>query len=276
MRGAIDRGIRRLVGYASRGYVAGPGLDDALRRREECHCLGVLATIGYWNHTEEDPETVAAICNRAIRAIASEWPETWLSIKAPALGFRDDLVMAIAWQARERGVGLHFDSLQPEVAERTWALIGKVAQVADKVGCTLPAQWERSREDTRQAIDLGLRVRVVKGQWADPSSPCDDTGAAFLGLIDLLAGRARHVAVATHDHQLARESLARLRAQGSSCELELLYGLPRRSVLEVALMAGVGARLYIPCGESWLPYAVSQLLRHPGRIGWMLSEGLVR
>src|SRR5207247_3807890 len=118
-------------------------------------------------------------------------------------------------------------------------------------GTTLPGRWKRSAADALWAAESGLTVRVVKGQWADPSNPAQDLRAGFLEVIDQLAGRAPHVAVATHDVPLAAEAIARLRSAGTSCEMELLHGLPMKASLRLARKLAVNLRVYVPYGKAY-------------------------
>jgi proline dehydrogenase len=114
-------------------------------------------------------------------------------------------------------------------------------------------------------------VRVVKGQWPDPSHPVDPS-EGFLRIIERLAGRARHVSVATHDPKVAKAGLSALLARGTACELELLYGLPVRAVLPIAKEAGVPVRVYLPYGHAWLPYVVYRLREEPRVAAWLLRD----
>jgi proline dehydrogenase len=115
-------------------------------------------------------------------------------------------------------------------------------------------------------------VRVVKGQWADPSGPEADARAGFLRVIERLAGRARHVSVASHDDPLASRALALLRAAGTACELELLHGLPSRRSLASARRLGVPTRVYVPYGKGWIPYSLEYARKHPRVFVWMLQD----
>jgi hypothetical protein len=99
--------------------------------------------------------------------------------------------------------------------------------------------------------------------------------AGYLAIIDKLAGRATHVAVATHHPLLAAEALLRLQVAGTSCELELLFGLPMNAVRKVAAKAGVEVRVYIPYGESYLPYALSQVRKKPEILLWVVRDALL-
>ena len=117
-------------------------------------------------------------------------------------------------------------------------------------------------------------MRVVKGQWADPDPPEVDLREGFLRVIDRLAGRASQVRVATHDPPLAHTALSLLRVAGTPCELELLFGLPARQVIQEADVAGVPVRCYVPYGQAWLPYSISQARRNPRILWWMFRDAL--
>ena len=163
----------------------------------------------------------------------------------------------------------------PEVADQTLSLIADALESYPKLGCTLPGRWRRSLLDADRAVKLRLNVRVVKGQWVDPDEPNLDPAAGFLAVIDRLAGQASHVAVATHDPQLAGEGLRRLLAAGTSCEVELLFGLPMRRAIRVAREAGVPVRVYVPYGHAWLPYLLSQARQHPRVVWWLFQDLLL-
>ena len=97
----------------------------------------------------------------------------------------------------------------------------------------------------------------------------------FLAVVRRLAGRAGRVLVATHDAALARPALECLRAAGTDCELELLFGLPDRTLLGVARAAGVPVRVYVPYGRAWLPYSLSQVRQHPRILWWTMRDWLL-
>jgi proline dehydrogenase len=142
------------------------------------------------------------------------------------------------------------------------------------LGTTLPGRWARSVSDAGWALDHGLQVRVVKGQWPDPADPDRDPRAGFLEVIDRLAGRACRVRVASHDVPLAAEAVRRLRNAGTPCELELLFGMPMTRSLRWADAAGVPVRIYVPYGEGYTPHAFDQLRRNP-RLLWSIVRDLV-
>jgi proline dehydrogenase len=258
--------------YLSRAYIAGPELQDALGAFDRFAGVGQAGTIGYFNPAMQAPAAIARINQQLFVALADGRQRGYVSLKVPAMGFDIGLLDALARQSALSGVGMHFDSHAIETTDPTFACIAAALRHTGQVGCTLPGRWPRSLQDAEQAIALKLRVRVVKGQWADPATPDLDPAAGFMRVVDQLAGKAQSVAVATHHPDLARAALRRLLDAGTPCELEQLFGLPMRTVSGLARQMGVPVRVYIPFGTAWLPYALTQLIKKPGMLWWLLKD----
>jgi proline dehydrogenase len=264
---------RTLIDRAAQCYVAGPNLSDAIDFASALERQGMSSTIAYWNNVGDDPAQIYAAYLRAIDAAADAGIHTYLSIKAPALSMSESFIDAVAARCRDRHIGLHFDAQALSHQSRTLDLIQRLAPSGATLGCTLPARFEQSRRDVEIAVERGLRVRVVKGQWEDPGHAIEPR-LGFMALIDRLAGRAVHVMVATHEPELAEEALAKLAAHATPAELELLLGLPMRAAKEVAHRLNVPVRIYIPYGHGWLPYAYSDARTDPRILRWILLDAL--
>ncbi len=264
-----------LAQRAARAYIAGPELSNALHLAQELAERGFRATFGFWDGPEDSPRQVADYYLAALDAIGASAPEAYLSIKLPALGSSRALLSEVLDRARALDVQIHFDSLGPETADDMWSAVGAAADGKLKLSCSVPGRWRRSLDDLELAIAHRIAVRVVKGQWPDPDAPDLDMRAGFLNIIDRLAGRARHVAVASHDATLAGESLRRMKGAGTSCELELLYGLPERAVLPLAASQQAPVRFYVPYGKAYLPYCLGQARRQPRLLWWLLRDSLM-
>lgn len=263
--------FRPLAARAARAYVAGDTLTDALIVSDSLYQRGMGATLGYWNDVDESPRLVADAYLAAIDALARR-EHAYLSIKLPALGFSDELMSEVVARAIRGRVRLHVDSMAIEFADQTRAMIDQFLESGAEISTTLPGRWARSVADAQWAIERGLTVRVVKGQWPDPADPRRDQRAGYLEVIDALAGRARHVAVATHDVPLLVEAVNRLGEHGTSCELELLYGLRAQPAIEQADQLALGVHVYVPYGKAFLPYALGRLGRDPRILWWLMRD----
>jgi proline dehydrogenase len=258
--------------HAVRAYIAGPELDDAMRTCRRLFGLGFGATICFWNIESDSPERIVDAYKSALATLANEKMDCYLSIKLPPLKYDLALLNEVLEQARPTNTLVHFDSLEHETAERTFSIIARAARSYPNLGCTLPGRWVRSIADADIAVDLGLHVRIVKGQWPDCQHQEKKSREGYLDVIDRLAGRARFVAVATHDPVLARNALERLRRVGTPCCLELLEGLPVKPALKVAREMDVPVRIYVPFGHGWLPYSLTQARNNPRVFWWILRD----
>jgi proline dehydrogenase len=262
----------KVLAFASRAYVPGPLLDDAMKWVRRMDRQGISCTLGYFDAEDEEPQAIGAQDRAAIDALAKIDRPGYVSFKVPSLGYDEAMLAQLALEAERRDQRIHFDSHGPETATPTIDALARLKSPGRRLSLTVPARWARSLADVDWAVANAVRVRVVKGQWACPENPDADLRETYLAVIDKLAGRGIEVAVATHDAPLARLALMRLKAAGTSCEMELLCGLPRRDALAVARDLDVPVRLYIPFGQAWLPYALDQAVRSPKMLWWMLRD----
>lgn len=256
---------------AARSYIAGERLDDAVRVASRLTQRGLGVCLGYWDAEGELSRLVADEYLAGIDALVGH-EHAYLSIKMPAIKFSQELLTEVVEHATRHKVRLHFDSHGTDAAEKSRVLVDQLLESGAELSYTLPGRWARSIDDAAWAAERQMVVRVVKGQWADPLDPTRDLRQGFLNVIDALAGRARHVAVASHDVPLVAEAVDRLRRTGTSCEMELLYGLPMRESLRLADRLALGVHVYVPYGKSYLPYAMSRLGSNPRMAWWLLRD----
>ena len=274
MRSLIVRPLYWAAGYAAASYIAGLKVQDAINISRQIAKRGLRSTICPWDGPPDPPASVASTYKAALNAIKNENIDCYLSIKAPSIKYDFDIMTELADIARKYDLRIHFDSLAPTTASPSMEFFQKTVRTYPNLGYTLPSRWQRSIADAEKLIELDVPVRVVKGQWADPAEPNTDPKSNFLKLINVLAGRASHVAVATHDPLLAREALSRLKASGTSCELEQLYGLPMRFD-SVTIPLGLPGRVYIPYGHAYLSYSLSAIGKRPVILIWLLKDFLI-
>ena len=250
-----------LPGWIERHFTG----EDAAGAARSVRRLSLPASAGYFHSGGQAPADIAGNYRLLAAGLAGHETDALLALKAPALGFDEGLVREIA----AAGLPLAFDSLSEPHADRTLALAETI-----EAGVAVPARWARSLTDAERLRDGPCRIRLIKGEWADPAADVDDIPEAYLGLARVLAGRQATVGVATHDPALAEAALRILLDAGTPCELEQLRGLPRRRTMAVARKHGVPTRLYYPFGPGWWPYAVDKALARPYLPLWALKDCL--
>lgn len=231
---------------------------------------GRFASLGYWSFAGEAPAAIISQYSKCVEAIATEGLPCSISIKADVVGFDRALLTALFEQARAGNVQIHFDSQGWDTAERTLALVEAARDLGTRVSASVTARWRRSVVDVERLISLGVPMRIVKGQGGDPTGRGVDPRGAFLDIVRQCAGRASHIGVATHDRRVAEPALDILKAAGTPCCLEQLPSLPRLDF--VAERRGLPVMSYIGYGRFGLPYAITELVRRPAVIGWILRD----
>jgi proline dehydrogenase len=260
--------IRRRCASA---YQAGPRLPDALAVCRRLAAAGLCSTIGYSAAAGEPAGAVVEAHASAFGALAREDADCYVSVKLSALGFQPARFAELVAAAAASGRRLHVDAVGPDVVEATWRLLADSVGAAP-LGTTLPGRWRRSPADADRAAELGLAVRVVKGQWPDIDGDHEDPARGFLRVVDRLMDHSGIVAVATHDLPLLEQALFRLLGAGRSCEVELFYGLPFRGPALLARRLGVPVRVYVPYGDAGTPYRRGVLTSRPSAALWIAQD----
>lgn len=267
----IDILKNKVIKKLAAPHVAGPLLDHAIECYERVRPKGWRLSLSPWKYPGEAPNTLVTEYRKSLLALGAHRYEGQLCLKPADLEYRRGTINELATLAASHDVGFQFDAQDPAGTDPSFSLLAEARGLYDHVGCTIPARWSRSRRDAESALRLGVSVRVVKGQWLETQDNGTDANQSFLALIQILAGRARHVSVATHDEALAAEALDILQSSGTACELELMLGLPH-STSKIADKRGVPVRLYVPYGCPYLPYRISDVRHRPAIAGWMIRD----
>jgi proline dehydrogenase len=251
-------------------YGAGE-LDRALDVCRRLAGYGLTSIAGYTSGPGERPRDVADVHLRAFEGLAADGLDAYVSVKLSALEFDADLFAELDAASARTGRPMHIDALAPATVDATWSLL-EAAPRDGQIGITLPGRWRRSTQDVSLAERLGLRVRIIKGQWADPASNGIDPARGFLEVVERLCGHNGGVGVATHDVALLTESLRRLNAAGTPSSVELFFGMPFGAPARTARRLGVPIRVYVPYGHAGAPYGVGDVTHRPVAAWWLLQD----
>lgn len=265
---------RAVLGRAGRAYLTGPGVADAVRAADSRRVHGHAATLCYWQAEDEPVPAVVATVGAAVAAAADRSAWCDVAVKAPALSYDRAAVRDIAQRCSEAGLGVWFDSHHPDTADATLELAESAVAQGCSAGIAVPARWRRSTRDIARAREAGLAVRLVKGQWPDPSWTVPSVSRAMLALLDQLTDHPAGVAVASHDPQLVKAALDRREAGARLTELQLLEAVPGQAVLHLAGRYGVPVRFYEPFGHPSLVYSLRTTWENRRIIAWFLRDAV--
>jgi proline dehydrogenase len=170
--------------------------------------------------------------------------------------------------------------------DRTLALYRRLRRRWRNVACVLQAYLRRTEADLRALVPGGLRVRLCKGAYREPSAHAfprkADVDRNYARLAGMLLSReaqaaGTYAAFATHDERLIRVIADRAREFGLApdrYEFQMLHGI-RPELHRTLLDLGVRLRVLVPFGEDWYGYFVRRLAERPANLRFFLTH-LVR
>jgi proline dehydrogenase len=208
-----------------------------------------------------------------------------ISVKLTMLGLDlgDDLALAnmvpILEAARDARGFVRVDMEGSAYTERTLTICEALHdRFPDEVGTVIQSYLYRSAADVERLIARKMRVRLVKGAYAEPKTVAyrsrADVDASYVRLMERLLDHGRYPAIATHDPALIRSAQGyalRMNIHPSRYEFQLLYGVRRDA--QTALVAdGYRVRVYVPYGTQWYPYFMRRIAERPANALFVLRQ----
>lgn len=289
-RVASRYGMRSPASFARR-FVAGETVADAIGAAQAIEAQGLTQTLDLLGERVGDEAGAHAATDAYLAmmpAMVAADVSRNISIKLTQLGLdldRDLCVAnlrAILARARDEGFFVRIDMENSPYTTATLDIFERVwREGLTNVGVVLQSALRRSDDDLTRLLNLGARVRLVKGAYREPALDAyqlkSDVDAAYLRLLRRLLPSGTMPAIATHDPEMieATRQLAREHAVAPErFEFQMLLGVRRD--LQASLHAeGYGMRVYIPFGREWFPYVMRRLGERPANVAFVVRS-LVR
>ena len=268
--------------HMSRRFVPGVLVEDFLRAAEEANALELMVTGNYLGEAEHDERTAreaVAAYLRILDGIQARGLKGNISVKPTQVGleigkdFFKDNVRQLLDRAREAGVFIRLDMESSQFTQITLEAFEDLwAEGYHDIGPVLQSYLHRTLDDARRMNELGARVRLCKGAYAEPPEVAfqekTDVDRNFLEVSKLLMKAGVYPALATHDEVIVEALKAWAREEGITpdrFEFQMLHGV-RRDLQQRLRQEGYNVRVYVPFGESWYPYLMRRLAERPANM----------
>lgn len=266
----------------SRRFVPGEKVDDLIGAIREANATGLTATGNYLGesvHDEPNARRAADVYLQVLDRIHTEGLDGNVSLKFTQLGqdiserFLAENLGRVLERARETESFIRFDMESSEYTQRTLDAFEKLwNQGWRNVGVVLQSYLKRSAGDVARMNELGARVRLCKGAYAEPPEVAfqerEQVDRSFVELMQMLLSDGHYPAIATHDERMIDATTEFARERGISAqafEFQMLHGV-RRDLQERLLRQGYRVRVYVPFGEHWYPYLMRRLAERPANV----------
>ena len=263
-------------------FVAGMTLDEVVHSAEALQKLGIASTLDSLGENVSTPEQArhsAEIYHRLLDAIqVRPTMNANVSVKLTQMGMDLDpgLAEEIVSGLVDHAVAARtFVRVDMEGSEYTQATIDMVRRLHAKpenrghVGIVIQAYLYRSADDIRTLVADGIRIRLCKGAYKEPSNLAfaekKDVDANFVRLTHQLLTSGIYHGIATHDEAMiaaTKKFVQENNIDPKSFEFQMLYGI-RRDLQKSLVHDGYNARVYVPFGAEWYPYFMRRLAERP-------------
>jgi proline dehydrogenase len=275
----------------ARRFIAGETVEEAIHDARILQSRGMLLTLDYLGESVRTTDEASAATSEYVRlidVIVASGIERNISLKLTQLGVTVDRATCvdnlrrILEPAGKHGFFVRIDmenspytDVTMEVFETLWQ------QEYRNIGVALQAALHRTEEDVRRMIELGARVRLVKGAYKEPPTVAirakKDVDAAFTRLMQILLDQGTYPAIATHDETIIATTCAYAKSRNIArdrFEFQMLYGI-RRDLQARLVAEGHRMRIYLPFGRQWFPYFMRRLGERPANVGFVLRAILL-
>jgi len=266
-------------------------VDEALAVVRALNARGIRATLDLLGEKVTDPAEATAGRDdyvRVLHGIADAGAASNISIKLTMIGLDIDPALAeenlvtILEAARETGNWVRIDMEGSPYTQLTLEIFHRVFPTFGNVGVVIQSMLRRSPDDVERLIEVGARVRLVKGAYKEPAPLAlqdkREVNAAYDRLAERLLDGGHFPALATHDDVRIEHAIAYAEAHGigpESYEIQMLYGI--RPPTQLAIVErGYGMRVYVPFGEKWIPYFYRRLRERKENVVFVLRNVLRR
>jgi proline dehydrogenase len=277
------------AGFARR-FIAGETMEETVEPVRALNRKGMSVSLDYLGenvHKPEEAKQSVDYYGRLFTFIADNQLNANVSLKLTQLGLDIDTELAYCNMRTILDAASRFDQFVridmegSPYTQRTLDLFERLWKDYKNVGTVIQSYLYRSKADIERMIELGARVRLVKGAYNEPKEVAHpdkaDVDASYVELMRLLLSRGNFPAIATHDLKMI--DATRLHAMQESIppsayEFQMLYGI-RRDLQEKLVTDGFGMRVYVPFGTQWYGYMMRRLAERPANL-WFVLKNLIR
>jgi proline dehydrogenase len=266
----------------SKRFVPGEDVSDFLRAASEANALELEVTGNYLGEAEHDERTARDAVGaymQILDGIVEKGLKGNISVKPTQVGleigkefFKDNLRQLLD-KAKETGVFIRWDMESSEWTQATLDPFEDLwAEGYRNMGTVLQSYLFRTMDDARRMNELGVRVRMCKGAYAEPPEVAfqekSEVDQNYVDVAKALMADGNYPALATHDDEIIEslKEFATAEAIGKDrFEFQMLHGV-RRDLQQQLRSEGYNVRVYVPFGISWYPYLMRRLAERPANM----------
>ncbi len=271
-----------MVKFFAGPYVAGDSEEKAVEVArdlwQEKKLKSTIDLLGEEVTSSEEVDLTMESYEKLIRFLGEQEYAT-ISIKPTQFGSHESMetcrenMRKITAESYEKNIPVTIDMEDHNYTDLTLQIYKELLPEFPGLGTVLQTRLHRTGDDIKNLKGLKTRIRLCIGIYLEPRSIAlqrkSEMKKRLLEQSEILLDDGHYVEFATHDEKIIRRFLEmadRREFKKDQYEVQMLLGVPRRSLQQELIGEGIDVRLYVPYAVSWklaMAYCKRRLAANP-------------
>ncbi|MBU4484040.1 proline dehydrogenase family protein [bacterium] len=289
-RGVIGESTMGILFQFAKRYIAGRDVKEALPVVKDLNNKGFYTTMDNLGEEVKTPDAARKAVDEYLKMLAAlkeSGGDLNVSVKLTQIGLaidknlcRENLAI-ILQKAKDVGAFVRADMEGSDYTADTLDIVRGSHNMYNNVGIVLQAMLYRTPADAQSLIDEGIKIRLCKGAYKEPSTIAfpdkRDVDRQFVDVSKTLISSRIYHGIATHDERIIEE--LKQYAIGNNInpndfEFQMLLGI-RPTLQQQLKRDGWRVRVYVPYGRDWFPYTIRRMRERKENF-WFVVKNIFR
>lgn len=263
--------MEKVLFKIAKQWIAGDTIDDALSAAKDAYKNGrhaIINKLGEY-HTSKTPIRKTIQEYQTIVNSFRKWKiRGAISVKPTQIGlsisqkecYRN--LEKIISSARQAHVFVWIDMESADHTDEIIEIYQSFFSKYERLGLALQANLKRTESDLTNLIQIGAKIRLVKGAYSESSKIAyktkEQVDKNFVMLMRRLFKDGNEFGIATHDSKMIQKAINLSKKNNKKFEFQMLKGIRDEIKIELSKKKFVISD-YIPYGTNWLPYSFRRI-----------------
>ena len=268
-------------------WIAGDTIDDALSSARAAYKLKrhvIINKLGEYHTTKKQIQESIDEYQKIANSFRKWKVRGAISVKPTQIGLSIsqkqcyESLEEIIRRTRDAHVFIWLDMESSEHTDKTIELYSSFFSKYERLGIALQANLKRTDDDLKHLIEIGAKIRLVKGAYREKSSISfrtrDEVDKNYIRLMTILFKKGNEFAIASHDSNIIKSAKTLSKKYPRKFEFEFLKGI-REEIKRDLIKNGFVVSDYIPYGTNWLAYSIRRIKERKRNI-LLLGSSLIQ
>jgi proline dehydrogenase len=263
--------MEKVLFKLAKQWIAGNTINDALESAKNAYDEGrhaIINKLGEYHTSKKQIKITVTEYQKIVNSYKKWKIRGAISVKPTQIGlsisqkecFRN--LEKIIEYARNAHVFVWLDMESSEHTDETIEIYNAFFSKYERLGIALQSNLKRTEHDLNDLLDIGGKIRLVKGAYREKASISfktkKDVDDNFIKLMKILFKKGNEFAIASHDVKIIQKAQNLSKKYHRKFEFQFLKGI-RDDLKPDLIKKKFVVSDYIPYGANWLSYSFRRI-----------------